>query len=335
MGRLAGIFYVASGAIALSTLPLVSAGAHIAGMVTVTFIAITIGCVCLILPWDRWPRLATLALVPPAFALIAFYNLYQGAGLYTYGIFFVVTFVWIGVAHSRGTSLAMAPLATVAYVVPIYFLPGDVAMGITSAVVAIPACVMVGETLAWGAERLALAEQALHREREIAGQLKELDELKTTFLATISHELRTPITICRGHLEVLDPAAGPQEVRATAELVLDELDRMSRLVDDVTTMVRGGDPSFLHREAVPVNDLARQVAKKVEPPPERPAPDAGGPDRGERRGRSTPAATGPRQPPAQRRGPYARGRAGGVPGRRRRRVVDVRGPRRRARTRSG
>ena len=40
---------------------------------------------------------------------------------------------------------------------------------------------------------------------------------------------------------------------------------MSRLVDDVTTMVRGGDPSFLHREAVPVNDLARQVAKKVGP----------------------------------------------------------------------
>ena len=265
MGKLAGILYVASGAIALSTLPLVAADAHVAGMLTVTLISITIGCVCFVLPWDRWPRPASLALVPPAFALIAFYNLYQGAGLYTYGIFFVVTFVWIGVAHRRGTSLAMAPIATVAYIVPIYFLPGDVAMGISSAVVTIPACVMVGETLAWGADRLARAEQALHREREIAGQLKQLDELKTTFLATISHELRTPITICRGHLEVMDPQAGPQEVRATAELVLDELDRMSRLVDDVTTMVRGDDPSFLHTEPVPVGDLARQVAKKVSP----------------------------------------------------------------------
>ena len=263
MGRLAGILYVASGAIALSTLPLVAADAHIAGMLTVTLIAITIGCVCFLLPWDRWPRLASLALVPPAFALIAFYNLYQGAGLYTYGIFFVITFVWIGVAHRRGTSLAMAPLATVAYIVPVYFLPGDIAMGISSAVVTIPACVMVGETLAWGAERLAQTEEALHREREIAGQLKELDDLKTTFLATISHELRTPITICRGHLEELDAEAEPHEVRATAELVLDELDRMSRLVDDVTTMVRGDDPSSLHMESVPVDDLARQVAKKV------------------------------------------------------------------------
>jgi signal transduction histidine kinase len=263
MGRLAGILYVASGAIALSTLPLVAADAHIAGMLTVTLIAITIGCVCFLLPWDRWPRLASLALVPPAFALIAFYNLYQGAGLYTYGIFFVITFVWIGVAHRRGTSLAMAPLATVAYIVPVYFLPGDIAMGISSAVVTIPACVMVGETLAWGAERLAQTEEALHREREIAGQLKELDDLKTTFLATISHELRTPITICRGHLEELDAEAEPHEVRATAELVLDELDRMSRLVDDVTTMVRGDDPSSLHTETVPVDDLARQVAKKV------------------------------------------------------------------------
>jgi signal transduction histidine kinase len=265
MGRLAGILYIASGAIALSSLPLVAEDAHVAGMVTVTLTAITIGCVCFVLPWDRWPRLASLALVPPAFALIAFYNLYQGAGLYTYGIFFVITFVWIGVAHARGTSLAMAPLATIAYVVPVYFLPGDVAMGITSAIVTIPACVMVGETLAWGAERLAQAEEALHRERELAEKLKELDDLKTTFLATISHELRTPIAICRGHLEVLDPASGAGEIGATTDLVLDELDRMSRLVDDVTTMVRGDDPSFLHKEPVPVDDLARRVARKVSP----------------------------------------------------------------------
>lgn len=54
-------------------------------------------------------------------------------------------------------------------------------------------------------------------------------------LEDVRHELRTPITIVRGHLEVVDPA-NPDEVAAARALAIDELDRMSGLVDDIEAL---------------------------------------------------------------------------------------------------
>src|SRR5690606_6718332 len=49
------------------------------------------------------------------------------------------------------------------------------------------------------------------------------------FLDDAGHELKTPLTIMSRHLELLDPH-DPADVEATRELLLDETDRMSRLV---------------------------------------------------------------------------------------------------------
>ena len=46
------------------------------------------------------------------------------------------------------------------------------------------------------------------------------------------HELKTPITIIRGHLEMMNPADAT-DVRSTREIGIAELDRMTRLVDDI------------------------------------------------------------------------------------------------------
>ncbi|MHB0978864.1 MAG: sensor histidine kinase [Thermoleophilia bacterium] len=59
------------------------------------------------------------------------------------------------------------------------------------------------------------------------------------FTADASHELRTPLTIIRGHLEVMgmegDLTASQQE---SLVLVMDELERMSRLVEDLLALAR-------------------------------------------------------------------------------------------------
>jgi signal transduction histidine kinase len=180
-------------------------------------------------------------------------------------VFFLVAFVWIGLAHGPWTSLAVAPFAIVAYLVPFYYLDGNVDVGVSSVAVTIPACVMVGEVLSWGSARLARTEEELFKEREIAQSLKDVDDMKTAFMSAISHELRTPITICRGHLEVLEPNATRPEIQETIALVIDELERMSRLVDDITIAVRGDDPSFLRKQSVEIEDLVIRVARKVQP----------------------------------------------------------------------
>jgi signal transduction histidine kinase len=264
MGRLAGVLFLTSAGLLLISLPLAAARASIPGTAAVAASGIAVGAFAMFAPWDRWPRGTTLVLVVPAFTLIALGNLYS-ARSYTYGVFFLVAFVWIGLAHGPWTSLAVAPFAIVAYLVPFYYLDGNVEVGVSSVAVTIPACVMVGEVLSWGSARLARTEEELFKEREIAQSLKDVDDMKTAFMSAISHELRTPITICRGHLEVLEPNATRPEIQETVALVIDELERMSRLVDDITIAVRGDDPSFLRKQSVEIEDLVIRVARKVQP----------------------------------------------------------------------
>jgi signal transduction histidine kinase len=264
MGRLAGVLFLTSAGLLLISLPLSPAKANIPGTVAVAASGIAVGAFAMFAPWDRWPRGTTLVLVVPAFTLIALGNLY-GARSYTYGVFFLVAFVWIGLAHGPWTSLAVAPFAIVAYLVPFSFLEGNVEVGVSSVAVTIPACVMVGEVLSWGSARLTRTEEELRQEREMAQEMKAVDDMKSAFMSAISHELRTPITICRGHLEVLEPNASRQEIEDTIALVVDELERMSRLVDDITIAVRGDDPSFLRKQPVEIEDLVIRVARKVQP----------------------------------------------------------------------
>ncbi len=90
-------------------------------------------------------------------------------------------------------------------------------------------------------------------------------ERERRFLREISHELRTPITICRGHLEVLGTRPSEQELAETIAVVVDELDRMARLVDDLTTLARAEDPEFLKPREVPVGAFLADVASKALP----------------------------------------------------------------------
>jgi signal transduction histidine kinase len=84
------------------------------------------------------------------------------------------------------------------------------------------------------------------------------------FLDDAGHELRTPITIVRGHLELLDddPARRAEEV----SLVLDELDRMDRLVRDLRVVARSGRPDVLHRAPVEADTLVPGIARRAEGP---------------------------------------------------------------------
>jgi signal transduction histidine kinase len=81
------------------------------------------------------------------------------------------------------------------------------------------------------------------------------------FLDDAGHELRTPITIVRGHLELM--SQDPDERRETLALVMDELDRMSRLVEDVLTLAKAERPDFLDLETVDVETLSREVFAKA------------------------------------------------------------------------
>ncbi len=263
-GRLAAIFFAGAGVLGLATLPLPAPGSDAGATAAVNAAALACGVAIWYAPWGRWPRAASLAIVPPAFALIAVGNAFGGEDLHAYAVFFVVAFVWIGMAHPPGFSAGLAPLAAAAYILPLYFLPGSVPAGLASAAITIPVCVLVGEGIAWGMGRLERIELAWARDRDRAEQLRELDELKDRFLSAVSHELRTPITICRGHLEVLRDGAGDQEVRAVKAMVVDELALMGRLVEDLATLAWADDRAWLKVESLPLDDFLDGIRGKAE-----------------------------------------------------------------------
>ncbi|WP_435857449.1 ATP-binding protein [Streptomyces olindensis] len=94
-----------------------------------------------------------------------------------------------------------------------------------------------------------------------------LDRLERAFAAQrefvddAGHELRTPITIVRGHLELMGD--DPAEREETVRLVTDELDRMSRIVEDLLLLAKAVRPDFVTPEPVQVAELTADVYVKA------------------------------------------------------------------------
>jgi two-component system, OmpR family, sensor kinase len=62
-------------------------------------------------------------------------------------------------------------------------------------------------------------------------------------LSDVSHQLRTPLTVARGHLELLGRAGGHDPaVAETVDTAVAELDRMARLIDRLLTLGRAREP---------------------------------------------------------------------------------------------
>ncbi|HEV3379068.1 MAG TPA: ATP-binding protein [Thermoleophilaceae bacterium] len=96
---------------------------------------------------------------------------------------------------------------------------------------------------------------------EMLDRLEEAFASQKSFISDAGHELRTPITIIRGHLDVMGD--DPEERRETLDLVRDELDRMSRLVNDLLLLAKASRPDFLQPETVDLDDLTRELYAKA------------------------------------------------------------------------
>jgi len=96
--------------------------------------------------------------------------------------------------------------------------------------------------------------------------LARLEKAFTTqrrFLDDTSHELRTPLTVIRGHLELLELDTSPQERRETVALVTDEIDRFTRLVNDLFLIAQAEHPDFLQTDRLNLHDLTLEIHRKA------------------------------------------------------------------------
>jgi two-component system, OmpR family, sensor kinase len=102
-----------------------------------------------------------------------------------------------------------------------------------------------------------LADTFNHMLDRLTGELKGQRE----FIADASHELRTPITVIRGQLEVLAAQENPSadDVRRAEQHVHREITRISRLVDDLLLLAQAEHTNFLRPEGIDLDRFVGQL----------------------------------------------------------------------------
>ena len=110
-------------------------------------------------------------------------------------------------------------------------------------------------------------EAALETQRTAIAELEWLNQSKSRFLSTISHEFRTPLTAIIGYSEFLaGNAADPAAVAEDAAVIHREASRLNRMVDDVLLLDRADAGRLpLQREPLDINALVEDVVDTFRP----------------------------------------------------------------------
>ncbi len=94
------------------------------------------------------------------------------------------------------------------------------------------------DTLA-GLAAIAIERAQLLAERQAGEMTRQSEQLKTALLASISHDLRTPLTAIRVAATNLDaPALSPAERSEQRDVILLEVERLTRLFENILEMAR-------------------------------------------------------------------------------------------------
>lgn len=103
---------------------------------------------------------------------------------------------------------------------------------------------------------------------EMTAQVQASQQSQRDFVANVSHELKTPLTSIQGFSQaILDGTAnGPDERQQAARIILDEAERMNRMVLDLLDLARldAGTINF-RRDLVDLSALLRSIVEKLSP----------------------------------------------------------------------
>lgn len=94
-------------------------------------------------------------------------------------------------------------------------------------------------------------------------RLQAVLDSQRKFIRLAGHELRDPLTIGLGHLELMRSGIDDPSARATLALVLDELSRMGRIVTDLQVLAADQQPDFVRLEAVDISTFTHELIAKA------------------------------------------------------------------------
>jgi signal transduction histidine kinase len=89
----------------------------------------------------------------------------------------------------------------------------------------------------------------------------EAFESQKRFVDDAGHELKTPLTIIHGHLDLI--RSNPAEEKNSLPIIRDEVLRMTRIVKDLQTLTKSSEPSFIQLEQVDSAEIVDEVFVKA------------------------------------------------------------------------
>ncbi len=96
-------------------------------------------------------------------------------------------------------------------------------------------------------------------------QLKEIDTLKSDFVATVSHDLRSPLTLMRGYATMLEMAGSLNDQQKNyARMIVQGADNMAKLVNNLLDLGRIEFGVGLQVEQIPMLDILERVTGSLQ-----------------------------------------------------------------------
>jgi signal transduction histidine kinase len=99
----------------------------------------------------------------------------------------------------------------------------------------------------------------------LADERQRMIQRERTFFANVTHDLMTPITIARGHIDILGRSGSPtaDEIADTKQVIVDELKRIESMVGDLLLVGRlDDDGAALQRQRIDAEDFLHVVADR-------------------------------------------------------------------------
>src|SRR5438105_10542606 len=114
----------------------------------------------------------------------------------------------------------------------------------------------------WGSQDIRSVARAFNA---MSARLKAMDEQRRSFMADVTHELRTPLSVIRGQAEAISDGVYPADAEHLAP-ILDATQTLDRLVEDLRTLVLTDAGNLvLHKEPTDLGALIHDTVESFRP----------------------------------------------------------------------
>ncbi|MFW6772720.1 ATP-binding protein [Nocardioides sp. CPCC 205120] len=219
--------------------------------------------------YDRYSTRELVLQVACALALCVIALVAGGFGTAVASATLLVTLTWAGLRF--GVRVTAAELVVLSAVGTLVWLVGDPLHAPTTSIFDAQLLdverswsigVFIGTAALWALPLAIVGDQRRDAERRVVRELRAMEVARARFVATASHELRTPVTNALGRLDLLQEGVfGPltDEQQGVVETTARNVERLADLVESLVLLTQVDGPRTCPPRSLRLDDVVRHA----------------------------------------------------------------------------